>query len=277
MERKFIAILLAISMLFCMLVGCSKTESMITEVVIDGFEITIEETKAKRTASTTVEDIPVKCEYLIDTDEYWLYLTEEPIQLKVNVLDNGAVEILTCSEWDEYHEDEVVGQFALTASIASSTAILSAKTLICALIGVTVTSRVFVSADAIGNVIGGIRYNTKTYYKYRQIDMAAADAIRLGRMNRNNAYFTAMLKNNTVMVGMKISQTEAVRRLEFGQDVFATSAFAAGYVCLQASTVRGKDIPNHQATNEGFFPHYHPLGRRWVQNRLFAPHCWYPY
>lgn len=280
MTRKLVALLLVVSMVFCMFAGCAFKQEMVTTTTVemDGYDITVEETASRRTASATVEGIPMKCEHNFNTDEYWLYINEEePIQLEVAVLDNNLIAISEVGTQTILTDDMVAGQFVLTLSWAVPALIVAAKALICTAVGVTATATVCVAADAIGNVIGGVRSSSRTYYSYRTIDVSAADAIRYGRLNRTNAYFEAYLSNNTVYIGKQISQWSAVWRLERGYDVFATSAFAAGYACLQASTVRGKDIPNHTSSSEGYYPHYHPLGRRWVNNPSSAPHCWYPY
>lgn len=279
MERKFLSLLLVVSMILCLFVGFTNKQEIVTTIIpMDGYDITIEETASKRISSTIVEGIPMKCENNFKTDEYWFHINEgEPIQLEVGVLDNNLIVISEVESKTIPTDDVVVGQFVLTLSLASPTLIIAAKALICTAVGVTATAIVCVAADAIGNVIGSVRSSKRTYYSYRTIDVAATDAIRFGRFNRTNAYFEAYLSNNIVYIGRQISQWDAVWRLEKGYDVFATSAFAAGYACLQASTVRGKDIPNHISSSEGYYPHYHPLGRRWVNNTNFAPHCWYPY
>lgn len=115
-----------------------------------------------------------------------------------------------------------------------------------------------------------------TYYRYRAVDVDAATAIRYGKMDKYNTYYEAYLINNNVYISNEISRWGAVSRLESGYDVFATSEFAARFVCMQASTKNGMPI-QHQSRGEGYYPHYHPLGRRWVNNRNYAPHCWYPY
>ena len=141
------------------------------------------------------------------------------------------------------------------------------------------TENVAASADAIGTVISGVRYNTSTYSRYRTIDVDAATAIRFGRMNKYNAYYEAYLKGNTVMISRQISQYQAVWRMETGRDVFATSAYAAGWVATQAATVNGVFASGnpHSSHKDGGYPHYHAYGRRWVNNSLHSPHAWYPY
>lgn len=278
MTRKFIAFLLVISLLFCMAPGCAKIDSTITEMQIDGYDISLEETREKRTASTIVEGIAMKCEYLLDTNEYWLYLEEEPIKLKVNTLKNGDVEVFTADEWTGT-TNEVLGQFALTLSLAVPAFIAAAKALVCAVACVAVTASVCVSANALGNVIGGIRNSTKTYYRYREYDIAAADAIRLGKMRKYNTCYKAYLSGDTVMVGQEISEWEAINRMKNGYDIFATSAYVAGRVANSAATYRGAFYSGEPHSNvaEGKYPHYHAFGRKWYKNRIFAPHAWYPY
>lgn len=278
MKRKLVALFLVVSMVFCMFAGCANKQEMVTTTTVemDGYDITVKETNTKREATTTVEGVPITCEHTLDSDEYWLHLSDVSYELDVQVLED-CIEVKFKDEVTSIdYEDVVVGQ-SLTLTLAVPSFIIAGKALICTLVGFGTTATVYVAADAIGDVIGGVRSSKSTYYSYRTIDVAAADAIRYGRLNRTNAYFEAYLSNNTVYIGKQISQWNAVSRLERGYDVFATSAFAAGYACLQASTVRGKDIPNHTNSSEGYYPHYHPLGRRWVKNPNSAPHCWYPY
>lgn len=278
MTRKFIALLLVISLLFCMFPGCAKENSTITEMQIDGYDISLEENREKRTASTIVEGIAMKCEYLIDTNEYWLYLDDEPIKLRVNTLENGDVEVFASEEWTE-SSNEVIGQFALTLSFAVPALIAAAKALVCAVACVAATATICVSANALGNVIGGIKNNTKTYYRYREYDATAADAIRFGRMKKYNTCYKAYLSGNTVMIGQEITEWEAIMRMTNGYDIFATSAYVAGRVANSAATYRGvfNSGEAHAAHRDGEYPHYHAFGRRWYKNRAHSPHAWYPF
>lgn len=98
-------------------------------------------------------------------------------------------------------------------------------------------------------------------------------------MKKTNTYYSAYLNGDSVMVGGEIPLWIAVLRLQNGQDVFATSAFAAGYAAMKASTSKGKFYASspHQSHTEGGYPHYHAYGRKWVNNSQYAPHAWYPY
>ena len=282
MKRKLLAILLTVSMLFCMLSGCASKQKTTTVMSVrvenTDLDIVVEETETRKTASTTYEGVPMKCEHLFDTDEYWLYLEEEPIKLKVNTLDNGTIEVFTTNEWNEAN-DEVVGQFVLTASLMVPGFIAAAKTLIGITIGVVVTKYICFSANALGNVIGGIRSSSSTYYRYRHVDITAADAIRFGRMTRYNTYYIAYLSGNTVMIGREINQWTAVYRLKNGYDVFATNDYSAFRATYQAAVWTGKGgiIKHTYETSDGYYPHYHPVGRKWVNNPMSYPQCWYPF
>ena len=280
MTRKLVALILVVSMIFCMFAGCTtmQEKSTTTNVQMSGMDITVVETKDKREASTTVEGVSLKCEHDFDTDDYWLYLEEEPIHLNVSTFDD-RIEVYMADEIVADYEDGVVGQLVLTLSLATPIFITAAKTLLAIAAGYVATTAVCVSADALGTVIGGIRSNSKVYTRLRTIDVSAADAIRFGRMKKTNTYYEAYLSGNTVMVSREISRWEAISRLERGKDVFATSEFAAIYACLAATTNnnKGKNLIHHTTSNEGYYPHYHPLGRRWVYNSNYAPHCWYPY
>lgn len=279
MARKFLVIILTICMVFCMFSGFESTNNSTIEMDVDGYDISIEETPVKRVASTIVEGVPMKCEHIFDTDEYCLYLQEDPIQLKVNALENGTIEVFTTEEWDESQEDKVIGQAVLTLSLAAPAAISAAKALICAAAGLAITKCISVSADALGNVIGGIRYNTTTYYRYRYVSISAADAIRFGRMNRYNTCYIAYLSGNTVMIGSEISEWQAINRMKNGYDIFGTSAYVAGRVANAAATYRGVFYSGepHDGHRDGQYPHYHAFGRRWYKDRTHSPHAWYPF
>jgi len=282
MARKLVSLLLVVSMVFCLCTSCAnKQEPGNTTVVeVDGVDITVVETDVKREVSATIEDVPVKCEYILGTDECWLYLDEEPIKLRVVEYDD-FIEVFLPDEVNANYDEEVVGQFVLTVSLATKAFLAFAATLLTYSIAPYAKKSVYIAADALGNVIGGIRYNTNTYYRYRTIDISAADAIRFGRISKGNYYYPAYLSGNTVMISIanELSVVGAISRLEMGYDVFATSEFAAMYACAVACTNdnRGKPLTRHTDTREGYYPHYHPLGRRWYKNRNYAPHCWYPY
>ena len=281
MKRKLLALVLVVSMIFCMFTGFTSTQKsdLPQTLQASGYNITVVEKNNRREASTVVEGVPIKCEHKLDTDEYLLYLEEEPIHLNVTTFDDH-IEVSMADEVVSNLEDQVVGQYVLTFTLAVPAFISAAKVLLAVAAGYAATAVVYVSANAIGNVIGGIRYNTKTYQRYRAVDTSAAVAIRFGRMNRYNTYYVAYLSGSTVMVGREISRWEATMRLQQGYDVFATSEFAAIYVCLAATTNnnRGKPLTHHSfISGEGYYPHYHPLGRHWYKNYAFAPHCWYPY
>ena len=281
MTRKLIALLLVVSMLFCMFSSCASKQETVktTNVEVSGFDITVSESSTKREASTTVEGVPLKCERIYDTNEYWLYLNEEPIQLDIVAYEDRIEVCLLEERVDVDYEDKVVGQYVLTLSLATPAFISAAKALICTLCGVAATATVSITADALGNVIGGVRYNKSSYYAYRTVDITAADAIRMGRMRKYNAYYEAYLEGNTVWISKEINEWTAIRRLERGYDVFATSAFAAGWVAMQASTIKSRFYAGepHSADAEGKYPHYHAYGRKWINDSRFAPHAWYPF
>lgn len=279
MKRKLVALILVVSVIFCMFTGCASNHETTENVEVSDSKITVLETDNTREAFTTVEGVPLKCEHILDSDEYWLYLADTPYQLDVKVYDNW-VEVCMLDEISPVdYEGKVVGQAVLTATLAVPAFITAAKVLIATAAGVATTTTIYVSANALGNVIGGVRSSSKTYYRYRTVDIPAANAIRFGRMNKYNTYYEAYLSGNTVMVGREINRWSAVRRLESGYDVFATSEFAAIYACIEATTNnnRGKVNLPHSSKGEGYYPHYHALGRRWVNNPMSAPHCWYPY
>lgn len=280
MTRKLVSFMLVVSMMFCIFTfGVNSKAIATTTIHADGYDVIVTETANHRTSSTVVDGIPMQCKRNLETDEYWLYINEnDPIQLQVETLNDNVIAISEIGKGNEIANHEVVGQYVLTLSLAVPAFIEAAKVLICTAACVTLTKTIIISANSIGNVIGGIRSSTNTYNRYRAVDIDAATAIRYGVRNQYNTYYEAYLRNNTVYIGIEISQWGAISRLERGYDVFATSAFAACYACTRAAIpgARGTTI-HHTDSREGYYPHYHALGRRWVNNRNYAPHCWYPY
>lgn len=280
MVRKFIALLLTICMVASMFVGCSNSQESfaVSSIQAGDLDITVVETQEKREASTTVEGVSLKCEHFFDTDEYLLYLDEEPIELTVTEYDEH-IEVFLVNEVNTNYDEQVVGQMVLTLALATPAFIATAKVLLAVAAGYAATVAIYASANAIATVIGEVRTSSQVYKRYRTIDITAADAIRYGRMKKTNTYYSAYLNGNSVMVGGEITLWMAVLRLQNGQDVFATSEFAAIYACTKASTSKnsGKTLIHHMASDEGYYPHYHPLGRHWYKNYNYAPHCWYPY
>lgn len=291
MIRKFVAVLLAVTMIICMLASCASTkEQKNTEVETTEFTTTTEDgtelnvvvtqTSVKREAFTTVEGIPMKCEHFFNDNETWLYFNDQdPMQINV-VQNEEKIEVFWLNNGSSTDiEETVVGQYVLTLSLAVPSMIAAAKTIICVAVGVATTASVLIAADLYGNVIGGIRYSSSSYYMYQDIDAEAAYAIRYGRLSPYNTVYTAELSGNTVMIGYEISEWMAVNRLKNGYDVFATTPFAAAYVCAKAATLKniGKNPTFHRVAEEGYYPHFHPLGRHWYKNYNYAPHCWFPY
>lgn len=280
MTRKLVALLLVVSMVFCMFSGCASTQEIVTTttVEVDGYDITVKESNTKREATTTVEGVPITCEHTLDSDEYWLHLSDVSYELDVQILEDGIEVKFKDEVTNVYYEDVVVGQ-SLTLAFAVPSFIEAGKWLIALAAGYTTIQGIAISADALGDTIRAVRNSSSTYRKARTIDIDAATAIRFGKMNKYNAYYEAYLKGNTVFISKQITQYQAVWRLENGRDVFATSAYAAGWVATKAATVRGVFASGnpHSSHADGGYPHYHAYGRRWVNNSLHSPHDWYPY
>lgn len=279
MTRKLVALLLVVSMVFCMFAGCANKQELVTTstVEVNGYNITIKESMAKRESSSTLDGVTVKCEYVFEQQEYWLYINEEPLKLGVTIVDDG-LEVSLANEIDIGDiENSVVAQMALVASISSPLFIDLSKNLVAIAVLGYVTSKISVSLDTIGGIISGVRTNSKTYYHYRTIDIAAADAIRFGKIDRSiDAYYEAYLKGNTVFISKSISQYQAVWRLKNGYDVFAISDYAALSATYKAAVwPENGGIIKHTYSSEQY-PHYHPVGRKWINNPSSYPHCWYP-
>lgn len=188
MTRKLVALFLVASMLFCMFTGCVSKQETITTVEVDGYDITVKETKNKREASATVEGVSLSCEHIFDTQEYWMYINEEPIELEVTVLEDG-IEVYLADEMDTDNLDElVIPQAVLTLSIATPSFITLAKYLFSIVAIGYATDKIVASADSIGTVIRGVRSDTKTYKKYRTIDMSVADALPFVLKNKEVTY-----------------------------------------------------------------------------------------
>ena len=277
MARKLVALFLVVSMICCMFAGCASKQEYTTTKTFeaDGYDITIKETENKRETTTTVEGIPIICEHMLDSDEYWLHLSDVSYELDVQVVEDCIEVKFKDDVASDDYENVVVGQ-SMTLAIAVPSFIEAAKWLIATAAGYYTIQGLVISADALGTTIRGVRNNSNTYRVARSIDIDAATAIRFGRMRKYNTYYVAKLSGNTVMIGQEISEWAAVSRLERGYDVFATSAFAAGWVAMKASVGYNIGTP-HSAHEEGGYPHYHALGRKWINNKLHSPHAWYPY
>lgn len=281
MTRRWISMILVIVFVLGTCTSCSlaRYQETVTVMDVEGVEVIYKESASKREATAIVEGIPVLCEYYPNTDECNLFIDDEPIPVHI-VEHEDRIEVFLEEEYLSNYEDQVVGQLALTLTYAIP------KLLFCAMVLLTLTysaskrKRTYISADALAKVINGVRNSVQTFKKYFVKEADAATAIRTGRLTKTNAYYPAYLSGRAVMVCVanEITNWEAVTRLQNGYDVFATTAYAACWAAVKAATEKSKAyaaIP-HTSHDEGYYPHYHAAGRRWVNNPRYFPHAWFP-
>ena len=282
MARRWISILLVVVFIFGTCTSCSVVQSqeIVTVLNVEGVEVLYKQSPEKREASTTVEGIPIVCEYYPETEECTLRVDDETIPVHI-VEHEDRLEVFLEEEYLSNYDEKVVGQMALTMTLAIPAFLFCAMILLTLTYSTSKRKKTYISLDALGRVISGIRSSVQTFKKYRVKDADAATAIRTGKLRKYNTYYPAYLSGRAVMVCVwsEISEGAAVTRLVNGLDVFSSSDYAACWAAVKAApTSRHKasaSVP-HSAHDEGYYPHYHAEGRKWVNNPQFSPHAWFP-
>lgn len=215
----------------------------------------------------TVSDTTLKVKYTKDKDKYTLYRDDVAYDLATTQYGENLLIDLDASKAIQ-QEGTVVGQFAIAIPLILWTPVLieAAQITIAAAVAVVGTYTIWYSVDSIAKTIE----NTKVEEKVVAKEVAKEDT------KKNKAYYSAALVGGVVAINREITFEEAVIRLSAGKDVFATNKMAASTVAV-AATVPGKKTIHHLAhdVGEGFYPHFHPGGRKWIVNPKNAPHCWY--
>ena len=281
MLRKILSLVLACVMVML----CIPTTAFATELadeVENGNSIVTYQNDEGVFASTEIEGSVIRCEYLSNTDEYYLYRDEARYTLKVQILEEFVlVDILDDIEDDSYMDGDLVyGQnpVALAAAYWTPEAIAAAEAVICSMMAYATGKIAYFSVNSIATTIKGVKNGTISQARMRTIaGISSYWELKITRQRRQNNYYIAVLQNNTVYIGPMITYGIAKYRLKAGYDVFATNSATAKYLADTASPVRYSTYHPAHRQDEGWYPHFHPTGISWYKNRTHNPHVWYPY
>ncbi|MDF2865623.1 MAG: hypothetical protein K0R72_432 [Clostridia bacterium] len=215
----------------------------------------------------TIDDTTLKVKYAKDVDKYTLYRDEIAYDLSTQKYGDNLVIDLAQTDPQNY-DGVVVGQFAFAIPLILWTPALieAAQITIAAAVAVVGTYTVWYSVDSIAKTIDANKVNVKVQEKVEEKEDT----------KKNSPYYSAALAGGVVVINKQITYEAAVARLIAGMDVFATTREAAKAAALAATVPTTKYI-YHKAhdVGEGFYPHYHPGGRKWIVNPNHEPHCWF--
>lgn len=275
MLRKFLACILTFAILFGNIV-------LLNNVKKDSNEILTTTSERFVTSEVEVDGSNVKCSYEKDTDNYYLYLDDVEYELNVDIYD-GCAMVYMSQESYTTNSNEFIAQSAtaltLTAAYWSPKIVAAAKVVISSVIKITLAVAAYYSAELIATTINDVKIGELTKIDLKTKSKTATKAIDLIKNSKrdNNAYYyEAYIYNGMVMVGRQISFSAAVKRLKKGYDVFASNLNAALGVSIKASTNGRVKFDAYHKGDGVMFPHYHPIGRKWIKNRNHMPHCWFP-
>lgn len=252
----------------------SSKKHFVTE---DGISVT--ETADGLSATIETEDTLVKCTYQKSSEEYNLYLDNNEYNLNVDIIEDKAFVYL-----DEENSidlsNNVVGQSALaaTAGLWAPAVVSAAKAVISYCIVAVASVATYYSAELIATTIGNVRSRKITRSDAKTQTKAATraiDIVKTARKTNTSYYYVAYLYNGMVMVGSPISFSAAKSRLKRGYDVFASNFAAAKLVSDAASTTGRAKYERAHVGSGDYFPHFHPIGRKWIKNPKSMPHCWF--
>lgn len=275
MLRKFLACILTFAILFGNIVLLNKVKKDSNEILTTTSERFV-------TSEVEVDGSNVKCSYEKDTDNYYLYLDDVEYELNVDIYD-GCAMVYMSQESYTTNSNEFIAQSAtaltLTAAYWSPKIVAAAKVVISSVIKITLAVAAYYSAELIATTINDVKIGELTKIDLKTKSKTATKAIDLIKNSKrdNNAYYyEAYIYNGMVMVGRQISFSAAVKRLKKGYDVFASNLNAALGVSIKASTNGRVKFDAYHKGDGVMFPHYHPIGRKWIKNRNHMPHCWFP-
>lgn len=282
MLRKFISL----ALIFAMLLGITLIPNSSTQVSKDinqqTGKVKLKEDNLQVSSETEVEGTVVKCTYDKQEETYLLHLDEVKYNLNVDMYDGCAMVCFT-DDNDEIYDEQVVAQsasaIALAAGYWAPSIIAAAKVVIASVISATLAVATYYSAELIATTIKGVRSKTITksdLHTKAKTATRALDLVKTSKKNNKNYYYAAYLYNNQVMVGNQISYSVAVSRLKKGYDVFASNYNAAWLAASAASTTYKAKFENAHNGAGDRFPHFHPIGRKWVKDPTKRPHCWFP-
>lgn len=296
MLRKFTALFLAVIM--CV-VGLPMTTI-----------VTAEETTAKPTiietsdivmATQEVEGSTLACEYIKDSDKY--YLCIDGSRQELCVTDKGdTISVTIADHSEDVYDTKIVAQgvtfVTYTGAVLTAAMIYAARDLIVATLQATVdvASKVInLSLNAILTTINNVksgkitttklpkvkvtqnvqRPNTKTKTYTRTIQESAVKTIAKSKKVKETKFWSATISGGEVELLKEITRSQAIARLKAGKDVFTSKADDAEAICLAASPKK-KAIPHEAHVKaEGYYYHFHPKGIKWYKNPKHQPHCWY--
>lgn len=282
MLRKILSTLLACIM---MMVALPTTAYALTEET--STQPTIIETSNMVVAKQEVEDCTIQYQYVKETKENFLTIGNERYKLSVSYEDDSILVSMT-GECEDLYETQVVAQASCTAiavGLVTVAVIYASKDIIIAGMQevLDVTNRAIeVQLNAIATTIDKVRSNklTKSNVKAttktkRKAATKAITTIKTAKKKNQDVYFAARLVGKGVYVSYNLSYNAAVKRLNTGYDVFASSAQAAAKVTKAASPKKRAEPHYAHINSEGYYPHFHPTGVKWKYNSNHAPHCWY--
>jgi hypothetical protein len=214
-------------------------------------------------AINTIDNTILKVKYTKDIDEYSLY--RDDIEYGLDVTKYGNDLVIDLGEAQPLNYDGIViGQCPLVIPLILWTPALieAAQITIAATIAVVGTYTLWYSVDSIAKTIDTTSAQVKVQEKEKT--------------KKSTGYYSAALAGSKVVISNQITYEQAVARLIAGMDVFATSKIAASAAAFAATAPPSKLI-YHLAhdTGDGFYPHYHPGGRKWIMNPNHEPHCWF--
>lgn len=211
----------------------------------------------------TIDNTTLRVKYAKDKDKYTLYRDNMEYQLSTATYGNNLVVDIEDADAQNY-DGIVVGQCPLVIPLILWTPALieAAQITIAAAVAVVGTYTVWYSVDSIAKTID----NAKTEAKVQEKE----------KTKKATGYYAAALLGGKVAISRQITYAEAVTRLTAGMDVFATNKMAASSAAF-AATAPGTKLIFHNAhdVGEGFYPHFHPGGRKWIVNPSGPPHCWF--
>lgn len=285
MLRKFISI----ALIFAILLGITLIPNSNTRVSKDTNQqmenVTLKEDNTQVSSETEVEGTVVKCTYDKQEETYSLHLDEVKYDLNVDMYDGCAMIYMADNKDSEAEYDQqVVAQsaaaIALSAGYWAPAIVAAAKVVISSVIAATLAVATYYSAELIATTINGVKSKRITksdlHTKARTVTRAL-DVVQKAKRSNKNYYYSAFLYRGMVMLENQITFKQAVSRLKRGYDVFA-SDYDASWLAAAAAGINKKAYPDdpHEICLGDAFPHFHPVGRKWVLNPRHQPHCWFP-
>ncbi len=283
MLRKFVSL----ALIFAMLLGITLIPNSNTRVSEDTKEqvvdVTLKENNTQVSSETEVEGTVVKCTYDKQEETYSLHLDEAKYYLNVDMYD-GCAMVYMASSNDTIYDEQVVAQsvaaIAFSAGYWAPAIVAAAKVVISSVVAATLAVATYYSAELIATTIKGVKSRVITksdlHTKARTVTRAL-DVVQKAKKSNAAYYYSAFIYKGMIMLEKQLTFTQAVSRLKRGYDVFASN-YNASWLAAAAAGKNGKAYPDdpHEICLGDTFPHFHPVGRKWVLNPTHQPHCWFP-